>query len=76
MKRDYQLLTKSELTKYIQLSPQLQSIFQSQDPNFIANTITNEMKNIIISIAPAKKVQIKKPPTFSYRRFTARTSFH
>ena len=59
-KRNVKLLTKSELTKYILLSTPLQSIFQSQDPNYIANTIMMELNNIIEVIAPAKKVQVKK----------------
>ena len=59
-KRNVKLLTKCELTKYILLSTPLQTIFQSQDPNYIANTIMNELNNIIEIIAPAKKVQFKK----------------
>ena len=60
LKRNFHLLTKNELSKYIQSSSILQTIFQSQDPNYIANTITDEINNIINIIAPAKKVQVKK----------------
>ena len=60
MKRNFHLLTKQNLTNYIQSSLPLQSIFQSQDPNYIADTFTNEINNIINIIAPAKKVQVKK----------------
>ena len=55
IKRNFQLLTKNALTNYIQSSLPLQSIFQSQDPNYIASTFTYEINNIINIIAPPPK---------------------
>ena len=54
------MLTKSNLALGIQNSENLNSIFNSQDPNFIAETIQIELNTLIDTIAPCKIVQNKK----------------
>ena len=57
-KRNYQSLTKNNIEKYINYS-NLDTILQSQDPNYIANTLQLELNTIYDILAPSKIVQFK-----------------
>ena len=58
--RNNHLLTKSSLTNHIVNCTQLNDIFQSVDPNLIANEILLCFNTIIQKVAPLKKVHFKK----------------
>ena len=54
------MLTKTNLALGIQNSENLNQIFSSHDPNFIAETIQIELNALIDTIAPLKFLQYKK----------------
>ena len=51
----YHLLTKHMLTQHITNCPQLNDIFETIDPDLIANEITLNLISIIDVIAPLKR---------------------
>ena len=55
--RNNKLLTKYNLSQYFLNNDVLNSIFSETDPNFIAETLINELSIIIECIAPSKKIQ-------------------
>ena len=57
-KRNFQFLTEQNIKKYINYS-NLDTVFQHQDPNFIANTLQLELNSIYNILAPEKIVQYK-----------------
>ena len=59
-KRDKHLLTKHNLTQYFQHNTQLNTISNLTDANEIANIIHFEMDVIINSIAPKRRIQLRK----------------
>ena len=58
IKRCYKQLTKHNIEQYINYS-NLNSIYNSNDPDFIANTIQLELNTIYNILAPSKIVQYK-----------------
>ena len=59
-KRDWRLVTTNSLEFAVNTNDALDSIFYSQDPEYIAFTINNELNNIINSLAPPKIYQSRK----------------
>ena len=57
-KRNFDLLTKKNIENYMNYS-NLDTIFHSQDPDYIANTIQLELNTIYNILAPSKLVQFK-----------------
>ena len=55
--RNYKLLTKTRLTKYFNENEMLNTVFNFNDPNIIAEIIQIEINSIIESIAPSKHIQ-------------------
>ena len=53
-------LNSSILMPLIENNQKLQSIFSTSNPDFIADTLTNEIDIIVESVAPSKLVQIQK----------------
>lgn len=57
--RNSNLLNRQTLTKYINESSLLNSIFRYTDPDIVTNIIQLELNTIINAIAPSKKIQFK-----------------
>ena len=57
--RDYRNINSENLTKLIKESEKLSKIFNSGDPDQIADTLVTEYNRILNELAPAKNKQIK-----------------
>ena len=58
--RNHKLITSESLMRGIEENERLQRIFESEDPDYIAETIVAETNRIIEDIAPSKLIQCKK----------------
>ena len=59
-KRDKSLLSKHNLGQFMENNTYIDELFQWEEPNLIAEILTNELNIIVNSIAPKPKIQLSK----------------
>ena len=59
-KRDKSLLSKHNLEQFMENNTYIDELFQWEEPNLIAEILTNELNIIVNSIAPKPKIQLSK----------------
>ena len=59
-KRDKSLLSKHNLEQFMDNNTYIDELFQWEEPNLIAEILTNELNIIVNSIAPKHKIQLSK----------------
>ena len=59
-KRDYSLITTDSLLHYLNMTNNIDQVFNTDNPNTIAEIIINEVNLCIETIAPSKRIQCTK----------------
>ena len=59
-KRDYSLITTESLLHYLNMTNNIDLVFNTENPNTIAEIIVNEVNLCIETISPSKRVQCTK----------------
>ena len=69
MSRNIANLTKDNLIREVENSQPLQTIYNFDDPNYVAETIQNELNRIINKLAPKKRTQIRNKKNYIDHEF-------